>query len=54
MLILLMYRHGLRVAEVSRLRWEHIDAHAALLRVRRLKQRVSSVHLPHGPELRAS
>jgi type 1 fimbriae regulatory protein FimB/type 1 fimbriae regulatory protein FimE len=35
-LILLMYRHGLRVAEVSRLRWEHIDVHAALLHVRRL------------------
>jgi len=52
-LILLMYRHGLRVAEVSRLRWEHIDVHAALLHVRRLKHEVSSVHPLHGPELRA-
>jgi len=30
-LILLMYRHGLRVAEASCLRWEHIDGHAGLL-----------------------
>jgi integrase len=52
-LLLLMYRHGLRVAEVSRLRWEHIDVHAALLHVRRLKHGVSSVHPLHGPELRA-
>ena len=52
-LILLMYRHGLRVAEVSRLRWEHIDVHAALLHVRRLKHGMSSAHLLYGPELRA-
>ena len=35
-LMLLMYRHGLRVAEVSSLRWEHVDMYAALLHVRRL------------------
>lgn len=52
-LMLLMYRHGLRVAEVSSLRWEHVDMHAALLHVRRLKHGVSSVHPLHGPELRA-
>jgi type 1 fimbriae regulatory protein FimB/type 1 fimbriae regulatory protein FimE len=52
-LILLIYLHGLRVAEASRLRWEHIDGHAALLHVRRLKHGVSSVHPLHGPELRA-
>jgi type 1 fimbriae regulatory protein FimE len=52
-LLLLMYRHGLRMAAVSRLRWEHIDVHAALLHVRRLTQGVSSVHPLHGPELRA-
>jgi integrase len=52
-LMLLMYRHGLRVAEVSRLRWEHGDVQAALLHVRRLKHGVSSVHPLHGPELRA-
>jgi integrase len=42
-LILLMYRHGLRVAEVSSLRWTHIDLPTALLHVRRLKHGVSSV-----------
>jgi len=52
-LILLMYRQELRVAEANRLRWEPIDVHAALLHVRRLKHRVSSVHPLHGPELRA-
>jgi integrase len=52
-LMLLMYRHGLRVAEVSRLRWEQVDVHAALLHGRRLKHGVSSVHPLHGPELRA-
>lgn len=52
-LILLMYRHGLRVAEVSSLRWAHIDLPTALLHVRRLKHGVSSVHPLHGPELRA-
>jgi type 1 fimbriae regulatory protein FimB/type 1 fimbriae regulatory protein FimE len=52
-LILLMYRHGLRVAEVTGLRWVHIDWHTALLSVRRCKHGVSSVHPLHGPELRA-
>jgi len=52
-LILLMYRHGLRVAEVSSLRWAHIDLPTALLHVRRLKHGVSSVQPLHGPELRA-
>jgi len=52
-LMRLMYRHGLRVAEVSRVRWAHIDVPTALLHVRRLKQGVSSVHPLHGPELRA-
>jgi integrase len=52
-LILLMYRHGLRVSEVNRLRWEAIDLKTALLHVRRLKHGVSSAHPLHGPELRA-
>lgn len=52
-LILIMYRHGLRVSEVSSLRWESIDLKMALLHVRRLKHGVSSAHPLHGPELRA-
>jgi type 1 fimbriae regulatory protein FimB/type 1 fimbriae regulatory protein FimE len=52
-LILMMYRHGLRVSEVNRLRWESIDLKAALMHVHRLKGGVSSSHPLHGPELRA-
>jgi integrase len=52
-LILLMYRQGLHVAEASRLRWEHIDGHAALPHVWRLKHGGSSVYPLHGPELLA-
>ena len=52
-LILLMYRHGLRVSEVSRLGWDAIDLKTALLHVRRLKRGVAATHPLHGPELRA-
>jgi type 1 fimbriae regulatory protein FimE len=52
-LILLMYRHGLRVSEVTSLRWESIDLKMALLHVRRLKHGVAATHPLHGPELRA-
>jgi type 1 fimbriae regulatory protein FimE len=52
-LILMMYRHALRVSEVSGLRWDLIDLKRALFHVRRLKNGMSSVHPLHGPELRA-
>ena len=52
-LILLMYRHGLRVSEVTSLRWDAIDWKTALVHVRRLKQGVAATHPLHGPELRA-
>ena len=52
-LLLLMYRHGLRVAEVMRLRWEMLDLKAAVLHVRRVKNGVATVHPLRGPELRA-
>ncbi len=52
-LILLMYRHGLRVSEVASLRWASIDLKTALLHVRRLKHGVAATHPLHGPELRA-
>jgi type 1 fimbriae regulatory protein FimE len=52
-LILLMYRHGLRVSEIGALRWNQIDLKTALLHVRRGKNGVPSVHPLHGPELRA-
>lgn len=52
-LILLMYRHALRVSEIADLRWDQIDLKTALLHVRRIKNGVPSVHPLHGPELRA-
>jgi len=52
-LILLVYRHGLRVSEIAGLRWDQIDLKGALLHVRRIKNGVPSVHPLHGPELRA-
>ncbi len=52
-LLLLMYRHGLRVSEAINLRWEQFDLKAGLLSVQRLKQGVPSTHPVRGPELRA-
>ena len=52
-LILLAYRHGLRVSEVIALRWESIDLSAGLLHVARLKHGTPSTHPLRGPELRA-
>ena len=47
-LMLLMYRHGLRVAEAVALRWEVVDMQAGSLYVHRLKQGRPSVHLKSG------
>jgi type 1 fimbriae regulatory protein FimE len=52
-LLLVMYRHGLRVTEAINLRWEAFDLKAGLLSVQRLKQGVPSTHPLRGPELRA-
>jgi integrase len=52
-LLLVMYRHGLRVSEAISLRWEQFDLKAGLLSVQRLKQGVPSTHPLRGPELRA-
>src|SRR5450759_2402819 len=53
-LLLLMYRHGLRVSETISLRWEQFDLKAGLLAVQRLKKGVPSPHPLRGPELRLS
>jgi type 1 fimbriae regulatory protein FimE len=52
-LILVAYRHGLRVSELVALRWDQIDLEQGLLHVSRLKNGVASTHPLRGPELRA-
>lgn len=52
-LILMMFRHGLRVGEVIALRWDQVDLKQGLLHVNRLKNGLSSMHPIRGIELRA-
>jgi len=52
-LILIMFRHALRVSEAIALRWEQIDLKQGLLHVRRLKNGLPSTHPLRGVELRA-
>lgn len=52
-LILLAYRHGLRVSELVALRWDVVDLKAGTLHVSRAKNGTPSVHPLRGPELRA-
>jgi type 1 fimbriae regulatory protein FimB/type 1 fimbriae regulatory protein FimE len=52
-MVLVCYRHGLRASEVTDLRWDQIDFHAATLAVRRVKQGSPATHPIRGDELRA-
>lgn len=52
-LILIGYRHGLRVAELVALRWDQADMRSGLLHVNRVKSGQPSTHPLRGPELRA-
>ena len=52
-LILIAYRHALRVSELISLRWDQFDLSQGLLHVRRKKNGNPSTHPLHGPELRA-
>jgi integrase len=52
-MILMAYRHGLRAAESSDLRWDQVDFRGAVLHARRVKNDMPSTHPIHGDELRA-
>ncbi len=52
-LILLAYRHALRVAELVALRWDQVSLSQGLLHVTRAKNGTSSTHPLRGPEIRA-
>jgi len=52
-LILITYRHGLRVSEAVALPWDRVDLNHGRLHVRRRKQGAPSVHPLRGAELRA-
>jgi integrase len=52
-MILIAYRHGLRVSELVDLRWDQIDFSGAVLHVRRVKQGSPATHPIRGDGLRA-
>lgn len=51
-MILIGYRHALRVSELVGLRWDMVDL-KGFIHVSRLKNGINSVHPLRGPELRA-
>ena len=52
-MILIAYRHALRVSELISLKWDSIQLKEGLIHVRRLKNGTPSTHPLSGPELRA-
>jgi type 1 fimbriae regulatory protein FimB/type 1 fimbriae regulatory protein FimE len=52
-MILLTFRHGLRISELISLRWTQMDLAQGLFYVQRRKNGVASTHPLFGPELRA-
>jgi type 1 fimbriae regulatory protein FimE len=51
-IILIMFRHGLRVGELIALRWDQVDLAKGFLHVVRLKNGLASTHPIRGAELR--
>ncbi len=52
-MVLVAYRHGLRVSELVDLRWEQVEFRTGTMHVRRVKQGTPSTHPIVGDELRA-
>ena len=52
-IIMLGYRHGLRVGEIVRLRWAQIDFRDRQIHMQRLKHGINTVHPLHEKEIRA-
>lgn len=52
-LILIAFRHGLRVAELIALHWSQVDLKQGLLHVRRVRNGTPATHPLRGPEIRA-
>ena len=52
-LILLAYRHGLRISELVALRWSQVDFSGGTIYINRRKHGISATHPLRGPELRA-
>ena len=52
-LVMLTYRHGLRVSELVALRWDQMDLESGALFVTRRKKGTPSTHPLRGPEIRA-
>lgn len=52
-LILLIYRHGLRLSEAAALRWEQIDFKGGTIYVKRVKNGTPSTQPVYGDEIRA-
>ena len=52
-MILVAFRHGLRVSELCNLTWDQVEFSPGRLHVRRLKKGISSVHELTGSEMRA-
>jgi type 1 fimbriae regulatory protein FimB len=52
-LLLLMFRHGLRVSEACRLKLDQVDSESRVLHITRLKRGLSTTQPLRGDELRA-
>ncbi|ASC70291.1 Type 1 fimbriae regulatory protein FimB [Halomicronema hongdechloris C2206] len=52
MIVLMGYRHGLRVSEIADLRWADVDFQQGTILIRRLKGSHDSTHYLEGDELR--